>query len=206
MAEPSNNYGRRVVYSAKFNTEGGMNRQEKAAVLSWEGSKRNMKTERVAAFDSQGRIIYESKSGSRNRTGLVMGYNYKDSIITHNHPTSSDIFGFGLASRIGNSFSGQDLAAAVSQNAKEMRVVTGGYTFSMRRPKNGWGVSAQQVMRDYNDLMRDRRSFASSYIRGGGSPLANLDRQGRYNVATHTSVWRELAKKYGWTYARRKNG
>lgn len=206
MAEPSNNYGRRVVYTEKFNTEGGMNRQEKAAVLSWEAKKRNMKTERVAAFDSQGRVIYESKSGSRNQTGLVMGYNYKDSIITHNHPTSSDVFGFGLAGRIGNSFSGADLVAAVGQNAKEMRVVTGGYTFSMRRPKNGWGVSAQQVRRDYDRLWAEARSFAPSYIRGGGSPLANLDRQGRFNVAAHTRIWRELANKYGWTYSRRKNG
>lgn len=74
----------------------------------------------------------------------------KDCVLTHNHPRG---WGFSEKSlgRIGNSFSPADIYLAVSANLSEIRAVTPTYTFSLKRPKTGWGVSVNELNKVINE-------------------------------------------------------
>lgn len=85
----------------------GHSRGLDVALAKVEGNIRNMKTERLYAFDKNGKEIAHSTNGSRNSTRLPSGKNYKDAIFTHNHPGSG--LKDNIAGRIGRSFSGVEL-------------------------------------------------------------------------------------------------
>lgn len=72
----------------------------------------------------------------------------KNAIFTHNHPRGWKVPENSIA-RIGNSFSIEDLSLAVGHDAAEIRAVTPNYTFVMRRPEKGWGVSLKEFQATY---------------------------------------------------------
>lgn len=73
---------------------------------------------------------------------------YENAIFTHNHPRGWKVPENSIA-RIGNSFSIEDLSLAVGHDAAEIRAVTPNYTFVMRRPEKGWGVSLKEFQATY---------------------------------------------------------
>ena len=84
-----------------------------------------------------------------------------DAIITHNHPSS--LGASGIMS-IGQSFSGNDIASAIELNLKEVRAVTPRYTFSLKRPKGGWGISVDEFVKAYESASSDYWKSAPSTI------------------------------------------
>lgn len=220
----------RQLVEEKQNVDGGLTAEQKKSVHSYETQKRGMKTERVAAFDKKGRKIAESKSGTGHHTALPLFRDYTDAVITHNHPKSG-VPGYEERSRaIGQSFSSTDIRTAIKNNAAEMRAVTEGYTFSMRRPEGGWNADADEV-RDFIDAAVERHmggkfkrtrsgkvlesASGSEWRKRELAYMSNPTRENYKKYATfYNHLWtaginaalREAAKKYGFIYTRKKTG
>ena len=92
------------------------------ALSDTEAKIRKLKTERIYAFDQNGKEISHSTRGTSTSTKLPSGYNYKDAILTHNHPGEG--LDSNIAGRIGRSFSSADIATTVINNASEIRAIT----------------------------------------------------------------------------------
>lgn len=205
---------RKTDRSYQRDTDKGLNRQEAFRVNQVESKIRDRKTEKGYLVDSNGNIIGETGKGtshkaSFNKADLVRA---KDAILTHNHPTegaNSGLYGT-LAGRIGVPFSGQDIKVAAQFDLKEVRAVTPTYTYSIRRPKGGWGDSEKinaAIDRYTMNSGIGARLYAS---RQGLSPFSNIPRQrakevaDRANVGTQYSLLKKLAKEFGWEFTRRK--
>lgn len=172
---------------------------------------KTMKTERIYAYDANGKEISHSKKGTSNQTILPYGYNYKDAVLTHNHPGKS--LHDTIAGRIGRSFSGADIRTAVMQNASEIRAVTGNYTYSIKRPKGGWGINsrkeadnaAREITRKHQGYYNEysRQAKQDYYMRRIGKKEV-LEKYDRADVVGVNRALREVAKKYGWDYSRKR--
>jgi len=195
-------------------TESGMNRQEAFRVNQLEAKIRNRKTEKGYVIDSNGRVVGESTNGTAHRARFRASDFKKDAILTHNHPTegaNSGLYGT-MAGRIGVPFSAQDVKNAVRFDLKEVRAVTPTYTYSIRRPKGGWG-DARTAINALNKYENDSRIGARSYAAkqlSKASRSGNLTRQrareisDRANVGTQYSEFKKMAKELGWTFTRKK--
>lgn len=117
----------------------GHSRGLDAALSDAEAKIRKLKTERIYAFNKDGKEIAHSQTGKTHSTQLPFGYNYKDAIITHNHPNRG--IGDTIAGRVGTILSGADIFTTIAHNASEIRAVTKNYTYSLKRPSKGWGLS-----------------------------------------------------------------
>lgn len=122
-----------------------------------------------------------------------------NSILTHNHPRS---LGESGIRRIGNSFSSDDIRSAIKVNAKEMRAVTPTYTFSIKRPKGGWGVSADEATKAFADANRTVSKQGHNYLNQTKWNESNI---ARAEVTHFHKVMKMLAKKYGWDYSKKNN-
>lgn len=183
--------------AAKQNINGGLTTAQRKVLTEWEDKHRNYKTERVVAIDENGKVTAQSKKGTRNRTALPWS-GKQNEVITHNHPITGDELGAGV------SFSGADISAAISRNAKEIRVVANGYTYSLRRPKGGWGdINAKSAEVQWNNTY-SRKSMEAHRNYFKGSPIQKDTQLKRfYTVATH-QITKEMAKQYGWEYTRKR--
>lgn len=149
-------------------------------------------------FNKDGNIVIYKRGGSRSvqftkHECLLMN----DGIFTHNHPSA-----WGYAEndimRIGNSFSIQDIALAVENNLAEMRAVTPNYTFSMKRPEGGWGISVEELIKLYNDENRNLRLEFTRRINKDTLTISQAS-------ATHFHIlWKRLSKKLGFDYSKMK--
>ena len=194
-------------------TEKGLNRQESFRVSQLEGKIRNRKTEKGYIVGANGQIIGESIKGTSHKAKFLISdmKNSRDAILTHNHPTEgadSGLYGT-LAGRIGVPFSGQDLKLAAQYDLKEVRAVTPTYTYSIRRPKGGWG-----------DIFKIERAMRSYTLRAGTGAQTYAIKQGLYssvlprrrqqeisdraNVGTQYSLLKQIAKELGWEFTRRR--
>lgn len=202
--------------SYQRNTEGGLNRQEAYTISKIEKSIRNRKTEKAVVVGSDGRIIAESHTQSRERAGFRASEvaKFKDAILTHNHPQKGN-GGRGLydtlAGRIGTPFSDTDIASAINHGLKEVRVVTPTYTYSMRRPKGGWGDKAEIAKelsgyrREYTNQVRNYYRNRMPNVRAEGGYQRAKEMNDRANVGLQYSAMKALAKKFGWEFTRRKS-
>lgn len=158
----------------------------------------NKSHETGMVVDKNGKIIIDKRGEAfqvqfTDSECLLM----KDNIMTHNHPR-----GWGQPEkslgRIGNSFSIEDLTLAVGNDVAEIRAVTPHYTFSMKRPKSGWGVTVKELKMVYmaNEL-KLRNQFMKRIKKNTLTPSqAN---------ATHFHLLaRQIAKQYNWTYEKKK--
>lgn len=119
--------------------ENGISKTLKAS----ESSIRRNKYESAIVIGKNGNILLNKNGGKRSVSFTKEeAAKLKDAVFTHNHPSALRASGI---MRIGNSFSADDLVTAVKTDVKEMRAVTPTYTFSMKRPKGGWGASPKQV-------------------------------------------------------------
>lgn len=189
----------------------GHSRGLDASLAKTEANIRTLKTERIYAFDKNGKEISHSVSGTGNSTRLPDGHSYKDAILTHNHPGKG--LNDNIAGRIGRSFSGADIATAAMQNAAEIRAVTRNYTYSMKRPKSGWGINslkeaskaANEIHRKHSTYLRNlSRQARSDYSSNKISKSEVIEKLDRADVVGVNKALREVAKKYGWNYTRRR--
>jgi len=177
----------------------GSNYELTKAVSDVESNIRQNKShETDVLFNKDGNIVIDKRGGSRSvqftkDECLLMN----DGIFTHNHPgawgySENDIM------RIGNSFSIQDIALAVGNNLAEMRAVTPNYTFSMKRPDGGWGISVEELMKLYNDENRNLRLEFTRRINKDTLTISQAS-------ATHFHIlWKRLSKKLGFDYSKMK--
>lgn len=121
----------------------------------------------------------------------------KDNIMTHNHPR-----GWGQPEkslgRIGNSFSIEDLTLAVGNDVAEIRAVTPHYTFSMKRPKSGWGVTVKELKMVY---MANNLKLKNQFMK---RIKKNTLTPSQANATHFHLLARQIAKQYNWTYEKKK--
>ncbi|MCL2074039.1 MAG: hypothetical protein FWH18_08965 [Marinilabiliaceae bacterium] len=154
-------------------------------VVAFEKSIRNNSFETLAVFDKDGNILLQNR-GNETEAEAHATVNVENGILTHNHPN-------------GGSFSDIDIQSALHFNQAEVRVVTDTYTYSMKRPYDGWGVSNRKMIREYKKELKKVSSEYSKRVKEGKitSEEASID-------TTHV-VMKNLSKKYVWNYTRKIN-
>jgi len=164
-----------------------------------EESIRRNSVEYGVVMDEQGNIIWK---GTDNNEGSVhIGAPGANRIVTHNHPSQSKNKGRDRLDD-GGSFSKADIGYAVSANVKEMRAVTGKYSFSLKRPEGGWngGWKTNQQAFQKAKARVDRR--LKKYYEATKKDWATAGRR------VQTTYWhlvnKEFAKAQGYTYTKKK--
>ncbi|HEY9737714.1 MAG TPA: hypothetical protein V6D06_15575 [Trichocoleus sp.] len=107
-------------------------------VLALEDRIRKQKFESAGLYDSKGNQLF-FKDGESSSVGFTRDEvrQMKNCVLTHNHPSGWKHEPPNPRHK-GNSFSPEDLGLAAAANLAEIRAVSRGYRFSMRRPENGW--------------------------------------------------------------------
>lgn len=186
------------VVVSKGSTESGYTKDMLKNIVGIEQKYRNNKDETLHIFTQDGKLVM-SVGGQGNRVEFYPYLAPKDAILTHNHPNSIGRKGI---LKIGNSFSKEDIMTAVEMNVKEMRAVTPTYTFSIKRPKEGWNIGdAKSFKREYSKIYKSVDKEMRQYMSKRGSSKTSIERA----MATfYHKVNTELAKKYGWDYTKKK--
>lgn len=160
----------------------------------------NAKFETAILYDTNGSILIDKRgkatsvSFDQDECKLM-----KDGILTHNHPRG---WGFdkNTLGHIGNSFSPADLCLAVNRDLAEIRAVTPTYTFVMKRPINGWGVSVEVLKKEIEKMKKEIIEEFRSEIAKRKTPVS-IDRA---NVLTYHKLSKKISDKYGWEYSKAK--
>ena len=124
----------------------------------------------------------------------------KNTVMTHNHPSGWD-YPDNSVRRIGNSFSRDDLLLAVRYDLSEIRAVTPLYTFVMRRPEKGWGVPIDRFLEVYKEVDGLIRREGDAYVRQMGYSEESCNRA---SIVHFHKLNRELSKRLGWHYSKRR--
>ena len=164
-------------------------------------------------YDEQGNIIFQNNRGEKSSVWL--GNDTENRIVTHNHP--GEMKNGKIEQAL--SLSDEDMFQAARYNEKEIRAVTRNYTYSLRRPKKGWGIdhtnngyvkdsSGKWV--DNADVKRMKSVYSKSWeavttkihayadsYKGGSDAAWNR----AMKVIQH-QVNREFAKRMGWEYTK----
>lgn len=191
-------YPQKTAPSKKGATEKGYNTKMVKNIVGMEQKYRRNKDETLHVFNSKGDIV-SSIGGKGAQVVIDIKKIPANSILTHNHPRALDKSGIR---RIGSSFSIDDIRTAIRANAKEMRAVTPTYTFSIKRPKGGWGASADEATKAFENANRIVSKQGGYYLdrtKWSESSLA------RAEVTHFHKVVKILAKKYGWDYSKKNN-
>lgn len=178
-------------------TEQGYSAKMAKNILGMEQKYRSNKDETLHVFTSGGTLV-KSIGGKGAQVAFDGKSIPENSILTHNHPRS--LGATGIRS-IGNSFSKQDIVSAVETNAKEIRAVTPTYTFSVKRPKGGWGGSPKQIGDAFSKAHKAVQSEMHSYLNKTGW---SDDSIARAETTHFHKVMQKMANKYGWSYTKKK--
>lgn len=183
----------------KGNTEDGYTDKMKKNILGAERSIRDNMHETVIVFDPRGNEVGR-KRGTKNQvdpSGIKVP---TDAIITHNHPSGAGQTGI---KRIGSSFSSADIGTAIRNNVKEIRAVTSAYTFSVKRPKGGWG-DRKAIVDRFKTLDEEYKAKNYKWLDDTRDYKVYNARVDRLNV-THTHmIMKQLAKEFGLKYSRKR--
>ena len=158
----------------------------------------NKSFETVVLFDKNGNVVID-KRGAKYSVEFTDEEcaKMKDCIFTHNHPRGWQEPEKSLG-RIGNSFSPADMYLAIAHNVSEMRAVTPNYTFAMKRPEEGWGITISKfeklVNRENNKL---RAEFTARINNNTLSPTMA-------SVVHYHILWKRISEKMGWSYTKAK--
>ena len=196
--------------SGKGQINAGLTPAQEKAVTDWENRNRNFKTEHTVVVDQNGRVNpngpIQVGSGSSSRARVNPMALVENGVVTHNHPSNS----VGIAGRVGVPLSGPDVRLAMKYNLSEIRAVTPNYTYSIRRPAGGWKGSYEAMNKEYNaiarrEAMRMRDDTLRVLNANGGISRQDADvYNNRLNTLASHRALMELAKKYGFTYTRRR--
>ena len=212
-------------------TEKGLNKQEAYTVRKLEKQIRNLEYEKGYVIGSDGKVLAESVYGDKSsaRFNPKDYAKMKDAVITHNHPYAGEegTLNNTIAGRIGVPFSDADIIMAIVRNAKEVRAVTPTYTYSIRRPKGGWNANIkdtrtlmefQKDIKNWNRRMKRRiNQYSNQQAYASGKYLTKnnlwndreIDKRSREvsdrgNVGIQYGMVKELAKKYGFEFTRKR--
>lgn len=178
-------------------TEKGYTQKMARNITLAEGTIRNNRDESMFVFSSDGDLMrtFAGKGASVRFDPKKVPEN---SIITHNHPRALGQKGIKA---IGSSFSQSDIVSAVSTNAKEIRAVTPTYTFSVKRPKGGWGGSPESIGRAFSKAEDEVDIEMRRYFSKVGRTQRNYDRA---NATFYHKVMQKMSKQYGWIYSKKR--
>lgn len=158
----------------------------------------NKKFETGVVFDSKGNILVDKRGASYSvsfeKDELLK---MKDGIMTHNHPRGWGYPEKSLA-RIGNSFSPADIYLAVNWDLAEMRAVTPLYTFSMKRPKGGWGMSFENVK---SIIESENKKLKKEFDKRIDNDTLTISQA---SVMHFHILWKRVSEKCGWNYSKAK--
>ena len=158
----------------------------------------NKSFETGVLFDRNGNVVID-KRGAKYSVAFTDEECAKmnDCVFTHNHPRGWQEPEKSLG-RIGNSFSPADMYLAIAHNVSEMRAVTPNYTFAMKRPEEGWGITISKfeklVNRENNKL---RVEFTARINNNTLSPTMA-------SVVHYHILWKRISEKMGWNYTKAK--
>ena len=158
----------------------------------------NKSFETGVLFDKNGNVVID-KRGAKYSVAFTDEEcaKMKDCVFTHNHPRGWQEPEKSLG-RIGNSFSPADMYLAIAHNVSEMRAVTPNYTFAMKRPEEGWGITISKfeklVNRENNKL---RVEFTARINNNTLSPTMA-------SVVHYHILWKRISEKMGWNYTKAK--
>ena len=158
----------------------------------------NKSFETGVLFDKNGNVVID-KRGAKYSVAFTDEEcaKMKDCVFTHNHPRGWQEPEKSLG-RIGNSFSPADMYLAIAHNVSEMRAVTPNYTFAMKRPEEGWGITISKfeklVNRENNKL---RVEFTARINNNTLSPTMA-------SVVHYHILWKRISEKMGWSYTKAK--
>lgn len=160
--------------------------------------RKNKRFETAVVFNDKGDIIID-KRGKATSVGFTPKEveSMKDKIITHNHPRG---WGYDENSwgRIGNSFSREDLSLAITADVAEIRAVTPNYTFSLKRPPQGWGIGYEEFNDLYDKLNIKKFKNTTDAIN------RNIVTPEQANAAHFHTLNKDIAKELGWIYEKRR--
>lgn len=157
---------------------GGLQR----SLASVEDSIRNLDVEKSFVLDDKGNILF-SAVGNKSSVAIAGTTNH---ITLHNHPS-------------GGSFSENDIKSVLYSNEKEMRVVGGNYTYSLKRPASGWNSSH---LKAYKAAEKKIDAIDAAYQdKYKGDYWTTFKRIKR----THQHrIMKEFAKQMGYEYSKTK--
>ena len=158
----------------------------------------NKSFETGVLFDRNGNVVIDKRGAKYSVAFTDEGCaKMKDCVFTHNHPRGWQEPEKSLG-RIGNSFSPADMYLAIAHNVSEMRAVTPNYTFAMKRPEEGWGITISKfeklVNRENNKL---RVEFTARINNNTLSPTMA-------SVVHYHILWKRISEKMGWNYTKAK--
>lgn len=185
-------------------TEKGYGWELSKNVLAAERKIRTNKIESAHIFNPKtGEKLQSIFGGKKSSVNISSGKtNCKNAVVTHNHPGGLGKTGIGA---IGNSFSSADLVMAIEYDMAEIRAVTPTYTFSMKRPSDGWKVSVADFKLAYKQVNdRVHREF-QSYIDAAEDSADRSRRIERCNASHYHEVAKRVAKLYGWDYSKKNS-
>jgi len=191
--------------SGKADTDSGMTRPQRAAVLAAERKIYSRDTEKGYIIDKNGKVIGESEWGD-NANAHFEPSKFKalpkDAVLTHNHPGASLQQG-GTVANIGLPFSSADVNLAAGYNLSEIRAVTrGGYVYSLRRNGKTW--PSQAAKEYYGEYQKIRDANYWSYETKGTNAADKNRRTERSALVSYTTALKEFAKKHNLTFTRRR--
>lgn len=158
----------------------------------------NKAFETSVVFDKDGNVIL-------NRLGQMRNVSFtkeecgrlKDMVVTHNHPSGWS-YPERSVLRIGNSFSLADISFAVGNNLSEIRAVTPNYTFILKRPDSGWGITIEDLEKETYQLDAEILKDNADRLHKGIATVNQV-------AITHSHrLCKEISKKYGWEYSKSK--
>jgi hypothetical protein len=161
--------------------------------------------ETLVAVDKNGNVVVD-KSGEQFQVKITQSESaaMKDCVVTHNHPRGWQAKENTLG-HIGNSFSINDIIMAITDDVAEIRAVTPLYTFSMKRPSDGWGISADAANFKFRSIQKniDKRFMG---MLDDASTNAEYDRiANRANALFLHLVCKEFAKMHDFEYKKFKS-
>lgn len=163
-----------------------------------EESIRRMGVEYGVVMDEKGNVIWKGTDNSDHQVRILAPA--QNMIVTHNHPLQGRSKGRDRADD-GGSFSKQDFQYARGIDAKEMRAVTGKYTFSIRRPATGWNPGSKDEGAYRRAKARVDRRIKKYYE----ATKKDWKTAGHRVSATYWHlVNKEFAKAAGYTYTKTK--
>lgn len=178
-------------------------RQLYLAVVAKEGEIRmNKAYETAVSFNKNGEVILNKDGQSRHVAFTAEECRkLKNTIMTHNHPSGWS-YPENSVRRIGNSFSEDDISMAVRYDLAEMRAVTPNYTFVLKRPEKGWGVTPDDFHKVYKSVAKLIRKEGDAYVDKMGYSESACDRAG---IVHFHKLNKRLAKMFGWEYSKHRD-
>jgi hypothetical protein len=154
---------------------------------------RRQGVEHGLVMDDKGNIVWKGTQNKKNR--VVLGASITDRITVHNHPG-------------GSSFSKTDLMNAAKGNELESRVVTSKYTYSIKRPKEGWRKGGWVGDKFYSNnalAYKKAKAIVDKRVKQYYSATkGSKSSYPRVNSVYWHLVNKEYAKMQGYTYTKTK--